>query len=183
MPQIIGTRPYEQWPFQWSLHVEESSGGIRHAEFLDVDSFGDFERLASALLEAMPSSGPVFVYHAALERGVLERLADRLPAHAVRLGEVIKRLFDLLPVAQEAYYHRDMQGSWSIKSVLPTIAPELGYEGLEEVREGEAAQLAFLQLRGKEITAPRREQLLKALREYCKRDTWGMVVLRRFLSR
>jgi hypothetical protein len=183
VPQVIGTRPYEQWPFQWSLHVEESPGEIRHAEFLDVDSYGDFERLASALLEAMPPSGPVFVYQAALERGVLQRLANRLPAHAARLGGVAERLFDLLPVAQEAYYHRDMQGSWSIKSVLPTIAPELDYEGLEEVREGEAAQLAFIQLRAKEISAARREQLLKALREYCQRDTWGMVVLRRFLSR
>jgi hypothetical protein len=118
-----------------------------------------------------------------MERGVLERLADRLPAHAARLREVSDRLFDLLPVAQEAYYHRDMRGSWSIKSVLPTIDPALGYAGLDEVQEGEAAQLAFLELRDKKVTAARRAQLLKALREYCERDTWGMVVLGRFLSR
>jgi hypothetical protein len=181
VPEIVGTRPYEQWPFQWSLHIEESSGETRHAEFLDVDSFGDFDRLAGALLDALPSSGPVFVYSVSMERGVLKRLAERLPERAALLRGLMDRLFDLRPVTEEAYYHRDMRGSWSIKSVLPTIAPELGYEELKEVREGEGAQLAFLELRGKEITAPRREQLMLALREYCRRDTWAMLVLRKFL--
>jgi hypothetical protein len=88
---------------------------------------------------------------------------------------------DLLPVTRAAYYHRDMRGSWSIKAVLPTIAPELDYGELAEVQEGEGAQLAFLELRAGNCAAERRETLVRALLEYCRRDTFGLVVLRRFL--
>jgi hypothetical protein len=113
---------------------------------------------------------------------VLEGLAGRLPKHAAALEALSERLFDLLPVTQSAYYHRDMQGSWSIKAVLPTIDPSLSYSDLEDIQAGDAAQLAFFELRSPGITAARRERLTQSLRDYCKRDTWGMVVLRRFLA-
>ncbi|HZF16415.1 MAG TPA: DUF2779 domain-containing protein [Steroidobacteraceae bacterium] len=182
VPEILGTRPYEQWPFQWSVHVEDATGSVRHHDYLAIESFGDFSQLAAALVAVIPKTGPVFVYNATFERGVLERLAERLPEHAAALDSVRDRLYDLWPVAKDAYYHRDMQGSWSIKDVLPTIAPELSYEGLDDVREGEAAQLAFLELRKPGGDPVRREQHVKALRAYCSRDTWGLVVLRRFLA-
>jgi hypothetical protein len=75
-----------------------------------------------------------------------------------------------------------MKGSWSIKAVLPTIDPALSYVGLGEIAEGDAAQLAFMRLRDPRTPAARRRELEQALRKYCERDTWGMVILRRFLS-
>ncbi|MGH8262483.1 MAG: DUF2779 domain-containing protein [Steroidobacterales bacterium] len=182
VPEVIGTRPYEAWPFQWSLHAESAAGELAHFEFIDVENFGDFDRLAAALIAAVPPDGPVFVYNLSFERGVLERLADRLPQRATALDAIRGRLHDLLPVTRDAYYHRDMRGSWSIKGVLPTIDPALAYETLEEVREGEAAQLAFLELRDQRIGPARREQLMQRLRDYCRRDTFGLVTLRRFLA-
>jgi hypothetical protein len=181
VPEIVGTRPYEQLPFQWSLHVEDSKRRLTHADYLAVGNFGDFADLASALLRAIPPRGPVFAYNAAFEKRVLTALAGWLPRHAAALRKLSTRLVDLLPVTRQAYYHRDMRGSWSIKAVLSTISPELRYETLGEVREGEAAQLAFLELRKTDVAAKRREELTQALREYCRRDTLGMVVLRRFL--
>lgn len=181
VPEIIGTRPYEQLPFQWSVHVEESATQLRHAEFLALANFGNFAALAQALLAALPESGPVFAYNAPFERGVLEWLAERLPLLANDLRAVAARLVDLLPVTRAAYYHRDMKGSWSIKSVLPTIDPALDYAGLGEVQEGGGAQLAFMQLRSGAVSSARRAALTSALLKYCERDTWGLVVLRRFL--
>ena len=181
VPEIIGTRPYEQLPFQWSLHVEESATRVRHAEFLGLEKFGDFAALARSLLEVLPDAGPVFAYNAPFERGVLEGLADRLPSLANALRGVAARLVDLLPTTRAAYYHRDMKGSWSIKAVLPTIDPGLDYADLGEVQEGGGAQLAFLQIRAGTVSAARREELTRALLKYCERDTWGLVVLRRFL--
>ena len=182
VPEIVGTRPYEPWPFQWSLHVENAAGELEHFDFLEIDHFGDFERLAGALICAVPPAGPIFVYNLSFERGVLQRLADRLPQHAAALEAMCGRLYDLWPVTKDAYYHRDMRGSWSIKDVLPTIDPTLAYDTLEEVREGEAAQLAFLELRDQRIAPARREQLTQRLRDYCRRDTFGMIILRRFLA-
>jgi len=181
VPEIIGTRPYEQVPFQWSLHVEESATQLRHAEFLALANFGDFGALAQALLAALPEAGPVFAYNAPFERGVLDWLAGRLPAQARGLRDVAERLVDLLPVTRAAYYHRDMKGSWSIKAVLPTIDPALDYAALGEVQEGGGAQLAFLQLRSGALGGARRAALTRALLKYCERDSWGLVVLRRFL--
>lgn len=181
VPEVIGTRPYEQWPFQWSLHVEIAASEMQHYEYLAIESFGDFEPLAAALVAAMPETGPIFVYNASFERAVLQRLADRLPQYAEALTAFRDRLYDLWPVTKDAYYHRDMRGSWSIKRVLPTIDPALAYEDLADVMDGEAAQLAFIELRGPDMTPSRRAALLKSLVDYCARDTWGMVILRRFL--
>jgi hypothetical protein len=181
VPEVIGTSPYEQLPFQFSVHVEESGSSIRHVQFLAIADFGDLQALARALLAALPDSGPVFAYNASFERGVLEGLADQVPGLANNLRGIAARLVDLLPITRSAYYHPDMKGSWSIKDVLPTLAPELDYAGLADVQEGSGAQLAFLQIRAGALSAARQQQLTTALLRYCERDTWGMVVLRRFL--
>jgi hypothetical protein len=133
------------------------------------------------LIAAVPVEGPVFAYNAGFEGRVLARMAELVPAHAAALHAMAERLVDLLPVARAAYYHRDMQGSWSIKSVMPTIDAALGYELLGEVREGDGAQTAFLELRDPEIEPERALALRTALFKYCKHDTWVMVALRGFL--
>ena len=181
VPEVIGTRPYEQLPFQWSVHVEYAAGEIRHAEYLAIESFGDFDALARSLIGALPFAGPIFAYNASFEEQVLLRLAELLPGQAAALRGIAGRLVDLLPVARAAYYHRDMRGSWSIKSVMPTIAPELNYEKLDEVQDGDGAQLAFLGLRSRNMKPARAQALRNALLLYCRHDTWAMVVLRRFL--
>jgi len=115
------------------------------------------------------------------EAGVLDRLAEIVPVHAAALRAIAERLVDLLPVVRAAYYHRDMRGSWSIKSVMPTIDRGLGYEHLDEVQEGDGAQRAFLALRSGTLTEDREKALRAALLKYCRHDTWAMVMLRRFL--
>ncbi len=181
VPEVIGTRPFEQVPFQWSVHVEESGASVRHAEYLAINNFGDFEAMAAALIAALPSSGPIFAYNASFEERVLLRMAEWVPGHASELLAIAHRLVDLLPIARTAYYHRDMRGSWSIKSVMPTIDARLAYGSLDEVQEGDGAQQAFLELRNSRVTPERADALRSALLRYCHHDTWVMVVLRRFL--
>ena len=124
--EVIGTRPYEKVPFQWSVHVETGPTNIRHAEYLAIESFGDFDAMASSLIAIIPPEGPIFAYNASFEAAVLNGLADRLPNKDGALRGLAGRLVDLLPIAREAYYHPDMQGSWSIKNVMPTILPGIG---------------------------------------------------------
>jgi hypothetical protein len=181
VPELIGTRPFEQVPFQWSVHVEHSQDDVRHAEYLAIENFGDFEAMSQALIAALPLSGPIFAYNASFEESVLIRLAEWVPTQAAGLRGLAGRLVDLLPVTRTAYYHRDMRGSWSIKSVIPTIDAKLGYELLDEVQEGDGAQQAFSELQGHDVTPERSLALRSALLRYCRHDTWVMVVLRRFL--
>ena len=76
---------------------------------------------------------------------------------------------------------RDQRGSWSIKAVLPTVAPELDYSNLE-IKDGGNAQEAYLEAIAPETTLERRAQLDVALRAYCGRDTEAMIVLARHLA-
>jgi hypothetical protein len=108
-------------------------------------------------------------------------LAELAPSQTAALRAIAARLVDLLPVVRETYYHRDMRGSWSLKSVVPTIDPDLGYEYLDDVQEGDRAQQAFLELRSGRLAQVEAERLHAALLRYCRHDTWVMVILRRFL--
>jgi hypothetical protein len=101
---------------------------------------------------------------------------------SLALTAIAERFVDLLPVAQAHYYHRDQRGSWSIKKVLPTIAPDLDYSDLE-VGDGAAAQLVWLEAASPKCETERRAQIAASLEAYCERDTWAMVVLlRRMIS-
>jgi hypothetical protein len=75
-----------------------------------------------------------------------------------------------------------MRGSWSIKTVLPTVVPHLRYEDLGEVREGDAAQRAYLEAIDASTTPLRRHDIELALRRYCRFDTAAMLELTRKLS-
>ncbi len=92
------------------------------------------------------------------------------------------RLVDLLPIVRRTYYHPDMLGSWSIKKVLPTVAPHLDYGSLGEVRDGAAAGTAYLRIIDPETDAAEPRRLERELLEYCKLDTLGMMELVKFLS-
>lgn len=176
VPVWAGTRPYQALPFQWSCHVETAPGVVEHREFLADDQGPPMRECAETLLAALGESGPVMVY-TNYEAGVLRTLAELYPDLAPRLEAVIARLYDLHPLVKANYYHPDMRGSWSIKAVLPTVAPELDYAALGEVQEGNAASDAFLELLAPETGEARRAELHVALREYCALDTLAMLRL------
>ncbi len=181
IPLWAGTRPYDQIPFQWSCHVETGEGNMHHAAFL-ADGQGDPRRsFAESLIEHVGQTGAVVVYNAAFERTRLHELSLSFPDLASALGNIISRIFDLLPVARENYYHPDMCGSWSIKAVLPTIAPELAYDGLE-VADGGMAQEAFAEILHPDTPHERSELLRNALLLYCERDTLAMVKIAHYFQ-
>ena len=126
--------------------------------------------------------GCVLVYFQPFEETRLRELARDLPELATAIERVIAKLRDLLPIVRTHYFHPDQQGSYSIKSVLPTVVPELDYAGLEEVRDGGEAQRAYLELIDARTDEARRVSLSARLRAYCERDTQAMVELVRRLS-
>lgn len=178
-PIWAGTKSGAKTPFQWSCHVEQKQGEIIHHEFL-ADSLDDPRRsFAESLLNALGEDGPIFVYSASFERGRLQELANELPDLADRIDAAIDRLVDLLPIAKAHYYHPAMRGSWSIKHMLPTIAPDLSYAGLP-VANGMMAQAAFLKMMAPATCEADRMKIRADLLEYCGQDTLAMVRLTHF---
>lgn len=177
VPIWIGTRPYQtHLPFQWSLHIEPQPGNLQHKGFLDLTGDNPMCELAEALIDALGDTGPIFVY-SAFEKTVLKRLAAFCPNLEPSLMAATDRLEDFLPLMREYYYHPDMHGSWSIKYVLPTIAPELNYADLEEVQDGGGAQMAYLEACVLDKESERYESLRNNLLAYCQLDTLAMVRL------
>jgi hypothetical protein len=178
VPRWAGVRPYEQVPFQWSCHIEHESGAFEHREFLDLSGEDPSLPCIAALLQAIPpeGEGPIFVYSIAYERTALRQLAERHPEQAASLARLIDRLVDLLPLVRASYYHPAMRGSFSIKKVLRTIAPELDYAELDGVTDGTAAQVAWLYaVLDAGTTGEKKEEYRRELLRYCERDTWAMV--------
>jgi len=176
VPIWPGTRPYQTLPIQWSCHVERGPGAMEHAEFLDLSGQPPMRALAEAMIEALESDGAVLMY-TTYERGVILGLADMFPDLAPALEAIVERLVDLHPVTRANYYHPDMLGSWSIKAVLPTIAPDMDYAGLEGIHEGTEASAAYLEAIDPETPGQRREAIRKQLLTYCRHDTEAMVRL------
>ena len=181
VPIWTGTRPYQPLPFQWSCHIESADGKVIHREFLDTSGEPPMRACAESLMEALGRAGPVIVY-GGYEGMVIGQLMGRFPDLAEPLAALRQRLVDLLPVVRGAYYHPEMRGSWSMKAVLPTIAPHLDYSTLGEVQEGGAAGATYLELIHPKTEDNRRAQLKTDLLAYCHQDTLGLVEIMRYLT-
>ncbi len=182
VPIWEGTRPYEQLPFQWSCHIELASGELQHKKYLDTSGNPPMRTCAEALIEVIGKEGPIFAY-GSYEKTVLNALIARYSDLAEDLHKLKERIVDLLSIVRRTYYHPDMRGSWSIKNVLPTMAPHLNYGSLGDVQDGNAAGTTYLQIINPETDAAERERLTRELLAYCKHDTLGMVELVKYLSR
>jgi hypothetical protein len=181
VPVFADTNPYKAQAFQWSCHIEHQNGELEHEEFLADGKEPPMRACAESLIEVLGKSGPVFMY-SNYERTVIRGLARLFPDLCVPLNALVDRLFDLYPVTKDYFYHPDMRGSWSIKSVLPAITTGLDYRDLTIVSSGMMAEPIFLEMIDKGTTDARKSELRIALLAYCERDTLAMVKLAHYLE-
>jgi hypothetical protein len=183
IPVWPGTRPYQRIPVQWSCHVQAAPGRLVALGELVATGEDPRRDFATSLVRAVPAEGPVFAYNASFERGVLVDLAQRFPDLATRLNGIADRLVDLLPITRAHYYHPAMKGSWSLKAVLPTIAPDLVYSNLDEsVQAGGAVDAVYARIIDPATDPDLRARLEQALVTYCERDTLALVRLVEFFE-
>lgn len=172
VPVWRGTRPYQQIPFQWSCHVEWGPGRVEHIDFLEISGRDPREDFVRSLVELLGDRGPIIVY-GSFEGARLRELAEALPAFRERIESLMGRLVDLHGLLKGGYCHPEMRGSWSLKSVVPAVVPELSYEDLE-VKEGASAEAVGAALILGEVSETERPRLIEALRRYCALDTEAM---------
>ena len=180
VPRITETRPYQALPVQWSNHIEQATGEVRHEEFLHKDASDPRKVLAESLLESLGEQGSICVY-SSYERSILEQLATAVPSLRQALSLIVGRLWDLHPIIKDHYYHPAFGGSYSIKSVLPAMIPALAYDDLA-IKEGGHAASQYYRMVFVETDWVERAKIQEALLAYCKRDTLAMVELRRALK-
>jgi hypothetical protein len=178
VPVWEGCHPYDTVPIQFSCHVQEADGRVTHHEWLAEGPKDPRPALAERLVQACESARTVVAYNAGFERGCIEQMADALPALATPLRSIVARLADLLPVVRNHVYHPDFGGSFSLKSVLPALVPDLRYDGLAIADGGTASlELERLLFNGEGLEPEARERLRSDLLRYCHQDTCGLVKL------
>lgn len=181
VPIWKGTRPYQQIPFQFSLHKLGKRGKLVSKAFLDLSGKDPSRSFAESLIAVCGEDGPVYVYNAGFEGARIRELAERFPKLASPLLAIKERLVDLHPVTKKNYYHPSQKGSWSIKAVLPAVAPDLSYAALDGVKDGGMAMEAYLEAIHLHTEPARKAEIEKQLLAYCGLDTFAMVRLWQFL--
>jgi predicted RecB family nuclease len=176
IPRFAGMRPYDQLPFQFSVHSRKEPGAtLEHDEFLATDASDLRREFITSLCAALGKSGSIVVY-SSFEYQRLSDLASWFPEFADRINAIQARLFDLLPVVREHTYHPAFAGSYSIKSVLPALVPEMRYEGMV-VANGQEAGLGWESLVRGGLDHGECDRIRKALLDYCGQDTLAIVRL------
>jgi hypothetical protein len=175
VPLWDGTRPYQQVPFQYSVHIlRDFEAELGHTGFLADPGPDPRPALLANLLRATSGRGTILAYHMPFELTVMRQLAEAFPEHRQAIEQRLPRMDDLIkPFRAWDYWLPEMGGSFSIKSVAPALAPELSYEGLE-IADGLAASRSYEQMiagAGPSVAA----RLRAALEVYCERDTLAMV--------
>jgi hypothetical protein len=176
MPPFDGCWPYQQVPFQYSLHILDGSGDLTHREFLATErNHNPIPDLVAQLRQDIGDHGSVVVWNATFERGRNRELAAAVSAEAPFLENLNDRMVDLMEcVSKHHYVHPNFNGSASIKVVLPVAAPELSYADFK-VHNGAEASERWLTCMAPDTADSDRSEWFEALRDYCRLDTLAMV--------
>ena len=177
LPKYVGTHPYQQIPFQYSLHIEQADGKLEHKEFLAESGPDPRRAIAESLVKNIPMDVCVMAYNKTFECTRLKELADAFPDLADHLLAIRDHIVDLLvPFQKGGYYVTEMEGSFSIKAVLPALFPndpDLDYHALDEVHNGSEAMEIFPRI--KDMDPTDRDRARANLLKYCCLDTLAMV--------
>lgn len=182
IPMANGIKPYGHLSFQYSLHIIDAVGELSHAEYLaDPDEIGKGVNTEYELIQQMKNDfqaeGSIVAFNAVFEITRIKDMINRFPEEADFLKGLIGRFVDLMELFKpmNIYYKPAMKGSYSIKYVLPALAPEFSYADLEIGNGGDASTIFAAQCAG--TFDGNWNQTREALLRYCERDTYGMVVI------
>ena len=190
IPRFDGFSPYQQIPFQYSLHIVEKPEDIKdasykpiHKEYLHTGSDDPTKPFINSMMTDIGKIGSIVVWNKKFECKINEELAKRVAGSAngatVRklIDDVNSRVYDLMDIfSKQHYVHKDFMGSTSIKYVLPVLAPELSYKKLE-IKEGGTASMKWNEMTTGRVPQSEGDKIATNLRKYCALDTYAMYAI------
>ena len=175
VPEYDGHWPYRQVPFQFSVHQQCSNvAALDHHYYLAENDGDPCALFVQKLIACLGTEGSIVVYNKAFENTRLNELKADYPEYESAITAIQTRIVDLMiPFRRRHYYLPAMQHSYSLKSVLPALVPELSYDEMM-IAGGADASTAFYNLRFENDEAKIKETR-QALLHYCALDTLGML--------
>lgn len=181
VPVLDGYKPSQQLVFQYSLHILEKNGELKHFEYLAENLENATKELLNSLKSNLGPIGSIVVWYENFEKGRNVELMELHPEFRDFLEDLNSRVFDLMKVFKKDYLHPEFKGSASIKKVLPVLVPELSYSDLD-VQNGTMAIEAWGKIIFDNISQGEKAEIRKNLLKYCKLDTLAMVEIWKVLK-
>lgn len=182
VPQFDDSCPWQQLPFQYSLHIQQTATSeLEHRFFLGDGITDPREALLQQMLTDLGTKGTILVYYKPFEIGRLKELAILFPQHKAAINNIVSRIVDLIvPFKKGMVKIPATQGSNSIKDVLPALVPELSYQNLN-IQEGGTASFKYTQMG--QMSPMDQHFTQQDLLAYCELDTMAMVKIWEWLLR
>jgi len=180
IPLYNGLKPYQQIPFQFSVHKIDSKGKKTHYSFIASGKKDPRKKFISAIKRKLGGKGSIIVYNQSFEQARLKEIGEFFPLEKQNVDNLIKRMVDLLmPFRNFDYYDRKQNGSASIKCVFPALTSRT-YEGME-IDNGAQASIRYAYITHGDITGKATKEEVKKVRDdlkkYCGLDTEAMICI------
>ncbi len=173
IPKYNGTKPFAALPFAFSLHERKPDGTLVYHSFIAESGPDPRKEFIQKFLALTEGESVILAYDITAERMSLNLLRQQFPEFSIELEQRTKRLRDLMQPFQQGWYHGPkMNGSISLKSVLPALVPGMDYSHLA-IQNGNHAMAIYEKLDNEDLFS--RAEKLTALAEYCELDTMSMV--------
>ncbi len=178
IPIFKSSWPYQQIPFQFSLHVvHDPESSPIHFEYLHELNSDPSLNIIEKLQEFISQTGTIIVWYKSFEQKINIELAKRFPEHKEFLDSLNNRIYDLMSIFEkQMYIHPEFKGRTSIKKILPILAPQLSYQELD-IGEGTAAASKWFSMTYDYLTPIEKQKIAYDLRAYCGLDTYAMYAI------
>jgi hypothetical protein len=181
IPIYLNTRAYQRIPFQWSLHRDNGSGSLVHADFLAKGDTDPRREFSERLLKAAEQFPGVVMVWSHFEASVIRDMSELFPDLAEKLTALLDRTVDLLRIVRDHVAHPEFLGSFSMKAVAPAVAPEVTYGDLDIADGGEASAAFYRVVADPTLSPEARDVLRQSLLKYCQRDTLALARVHQWL--
>ena len=175
VPRVEGTRPFQQVPFQFSLHLLRTSRSRpSHVSWLwDGTAEDPRAEMLSRLQPALPDRGSIVCYNAGFEKARIRECVEAKPGFRSWWKDAEPRIVDLYaPFRSFTVYFPSQRGSASMKQVLPAISGR-SYKDLA-IQDGSQAGREFMRVVFGTASAGEKDRVFRELVDYCGLDTLGM---------
>ncbi len=175
IPMYDGYKPFDQMPFQWSLHIQQQGRELEHFEFIETSQIDPIPNFLTELQKHIGKEGSLIVWNKSFEGTQNKRMAEIHPQFADFCLNMNERIYDLMDIFQKQWYaDPKLKGSYSIKNVLPLFAPDFSYNELE-IGEGATAMTSWFEMVYENAETSKKETIKENLLRYCEMDTMAML--------
>ena len=167
IPYYQGTKPFQQIPFLFSMIYEEEKEIKNFSYFKPIEEDLRKEFLEQILL-ATKDFQSILMFDKSLEETVLNQLVELYPEYRKDIADLKNKIIDLAePIRKGNYYHPEMKGNFTLKSIAPLVNQEAGFHSLE-IQSGISAMYIYESLLVQNLIEA--EQTKQQLIDYCEMD-------------